>query len=272
MPYSDINPTSQVGLHPTIKIAGTIPQCYPQLMTQPSAFNIAFLKNILEDATAPDALWNSRSLSLAATGGKNAYLVRDIIKGKSANPTLDTLVGLAKALELDISQMIPAGASVMQRTGGRQADDTLTVVGAVAAGVWREQTDWGPEDCYTIEVGPNLYPGSERLALRMEGFSMDKIIPPGSDLECLRVAYGYVEPQPGDIVIVQRNRHDLQELTCKRLDHDGLNFVLRAESSRAEFQEPIVIGRPDENHVGDHDTTIIAIVLRAHQSLYRRGR
>jgi hypothetical protein len=47
---------------------------------------------------------------------------------------------------------------------------------------------------------------------------------------------------------------------------------LRAESSRAEFQEPIVIGRPDENHVGDHDTTIIAIVLRAHQSLYRRGR
>ena len=145
-------------------------------------------------------------------------------------------------------------------------------MGAVAAGVWREETTWGAEDRYSIEVGPNPFPGSERFALRMEGHSMDKVIPPGSDLECLRVAYGYVEPQPGDIVIVQRDRHDLHELTCKRLDHDGQNFILRAESTRAEFQEPIVIGRPDEDHVGDNDITIIAIVLRAHQSLYTRRR
>lgn len=241
-------------------------------MTQPPAFNIVFLRKILEEATAPEAKWNSRSLSLAATGGKNPYMVRDIIKGKSTNPTLDTLVGLARALEMDISQMIPAAASVMHRVGGAGGFEALEVVGAVAAGVWREQTEWAQEDRYSIEVGPNPFPGSERFALRMEGYSMDKIIPPGSDLECLRVAYGYVEPQPGDIVIVQRDKHDLHELTCKRLDHDGQNFILRAESTRAEFQEPILIGRPDEDHVGDDGITIIAIVLRAHQSLYSRRR
>lgn len=241
-------------------------------MTQPSAFNISFLREILEDATSPDAKWNSRSLSLAATGGKNPYLVRDIVKGKSTNPTLDTLVGLAKALEMDISQMIPAAASVMHRVGGAGGYEMLEVVGAVAAGVWREQTEWSQEDRYSIEVGPNPFPGSERLALKMEGLSMDKVIPPGSDLECLRVAYGYVEPQPGDIVIVQRDKHDLHELTCKRLDHDGQNYILRAESTRAEFQEPIVIGRPDENSISDDGITIIAIVLRAHQSLYARRR
>lgn len=241
-------------------------------MTQPPAFNIAFLRKILEEATAPEAKWNSRSLSLAATGGKNPYMVRDIIKGKSTNPTLDTLVGLARALEMDISQMIPAAASVMHRVGGAGGFEALEVVGAVAAGVWREQTEWAQEDRYSIEVGPNPFPGSERFALRMEGYSMDKIIPPGSDLECLRVSYGYVEPQPGDIVIVQRDKHDLHELTCKRLDHDGQNFILRAESTRAEFQEPILIGRPDEDHVGDDGITIIAIVLRAHQSLYSRRR
>lgn len=241
-------------------------------MTQPSAFNIAFLRKILEEATAPEAKWNSRSLSLAATGGKNPYMVRDIIKGKSTNPTLDTLVGLSKALEMDISQMIPAAAAVAPRLGGAGGFEALEVVGAVAAGVWREQTEWAQEDRYFIEVGPNPFPGSERFALRMEGYSMDKIIPPGSDLECLRVAYGYVEPQPGDIVIVQRDKHDLHELTCKRLDHDGQNFILRAESTRSEFQEPILIGRPDEDHVGDDGITIIAIVLRAHQSLYSRRR
>lgn len=196
--------------------------------------------------------------------------MRDIIKGKSTNPTLDTLVGLAKALEMDISQMIPAAASVMHRVGGAGGYEMLEVVGAVAAGVWREQTEWSQEDRYSIEVGPNPFPGSERLALKMEGLSMDKVIPPGSDLECLRVAYGYVEPQPGDIVIVQRDKHDLHELTCKRLDHDGQNYILRAESTRAEFQEPIVIGRPDENSISDDGIRIIAIVLRAHQSLYAR--
>lgn len=241
-------------------------------MTQPSAFNIAYLRKILEEATAPDAKWNSRSLSLAATSGKNPYLVRDIVKGKSTNPTLDTLVGLSKALEMDISQMIPAAAAVSPRAGNVGGFEALEVVGAVAAGVWREQTEWAQEDRYSIEVGPNPFPGSERFALRMEGYSMDKIIPPGSDLECLRVAYGYVEPQPGDIVIVQRDKHDLHELTCKRLDHDGQNFILRAESTRAEFQEPILIGRPDEDHVGDDGIAIIAIVLRAHQSLYSRRR
>ncbi len=209
---------------------------------------------------------------MAATGGKNPYLVRDIIKGKSTNPTLDTLVGLARALEMDISQMIPAATTIMHRVGGSQPFETLEVVGAVAAGVWREETTWGAEDRYSIEVGPNPFPGSERFALRMEGHSMDKIIPPGSDLECLRVTYGYVEPQPGDIVIVQRDKHDLHELTCKRLDHDGQNFILRAESTRAEFQEPIVIGRPDENSISDDGITIVAIVLRAHQSLYTRRR
>nr|QQZ50284.1 hypothetical protein JKL49_00715 [Phenylobacterium glaciei] len=42
-------------------------------------------------------------------------------------------------------------------------------MGAVAAGIWREQTDWAEEDTYEIEVGPNPIAGGERFALRMEG-------------------------------------------------------------------------------------------------------
>jgi hypothetical protein len=73
-------------------------------------------------------------------------------------------------------------------------------------------------------------------------------------------------------VIVQRDRHDLHELTCKRLDHDGTNFILRAESTRAEFQEPIVIGNPDEDNHDDEGVNIIGIVLRSHQNLFKRRR
>ncbi len=241
-------------------------------MTEKPLFDVAHLRRVLEEATGPSSKWNARSLSLAASAGKSPHLVRDIIRGKSSNPQLETILGLAKALGMDIAQLIPSTATLMPRVGMTGGIERLEVVGAVAAGVWREQTDWAEEDRYSIEVGPNPVAGGERFALRMEGHSMDKIIPPGSDLECLRVSYGVVDPQPGDIVIVQRDRHDLHELTCKRLDHDGTNFILRAESTRAEFQEPIVIGRPDEDHFSDDGIAIIGIVLRSHQNLFRSRR
>ena len=241
-------------------------------MSDKPLFDPARLRAVLEEATGPDSKWSARSLSMAATGGRSPNVVRDIMRGKSVNPTLDTVVGLARALGKDLSEFIPSAVSSSSGPRANGGSQHLKVVGAVAAGIWREQSDWAEEDCYWIEVGPNPVAGGERFALRMEGHSMDRIIPPGSDLECLRVTFGVVNPQPGDIVIVQRNRHDLQELTCKRLDFDGQNWVLRGESTRPEFQEPILIGRPDDGHFGDDETAVIAIVLRSHQTLYQRRR
>ena len=241
-------------------------------MSDKPLFDPARLRAVLEEATGPDSKWSARSLSMAATGGRSPNVVRDIMRGKSVNPTLDTVVGLARALGKDLSEFIPSAVSSSSGPRANGGSQRLKVVGAVAAGIWREQSDWAEEDCYWIEVGPNPVAGGERFALRMEGHSMDRIIPPGSDLECLRVTFGVVNPQPGDIVIVQRNRHDLQELTCKRLDFDGQNWVLRGESTRPEFQEPILIGRPDDGHFGDDETAVIAIVLRSHQTLYQRRR
>ena len=43
-------------------------------------------------------------------------------------------------------------------------------------------------------------------------------------------------------------------------------------ATRAEFQEPIVIGNPDEDNHDDEGVNIIGIVLRSHQTLYKRRR
>lgn len=147
----------------------------------------------------------------------------------------------------------------------------IEVVGAVAAGVWREQTNWASSDRYQIEVGPPPFPNAERFAVRMDGRSMDLTIPPGSELECLRAGFGSrVEPQPGDLVIVARQAHDLTEMTCKRLDRDGETYLLRAESTLAEFADPIIIGAPDRDSITDDTVQVIGIVLRAHQRLLSR--
>lgn len=145
----------------------------------------------------------------------------------------------------------------------------IDIWGPVAAGVWREAvTASGPHQKF--EVGPNPRPGVPRFAVQVDGKSMDMILPPGSMLECLRVGFGGPEPQPGDLVIVQRQRHNLFELTCKRLVKAGDDWELRAESSQPEFQDPIPLGRPDVDHVGDEEIRIVGIVVRSYQMHFRQ--
>lgn len=190
-------------------------------------------------------------------------------------------------LPFDLAQRISAileergipEAETMQLAGLtlKQADSPpspqkimLKVLGAVAAGVWREQTQWAPEEQYEIEVGPSPVPGAERFAVRMDGLSMNRTIPPGSELECLRVMFGNIQPQPGDLVIVQRNSHDLTEMTCKRLDRDEEGWILRAESTLPEFQEVIRLGEPDEWLHIDNEIQVVGIVIKSHQDHFRR--
>lgn len=161
-------------------------------------------------------------------------------------------------LDIQDGQQIIAGAEV------------LTVKSAVAAGVWREQAEWPREDWYPLAVGPSPFAGAERFAVRMEGYSMDRTIPPGSDLECLSVIFGTVEPEPGDLVIVARQVHDLLETTCKRLDRDGDDWILRMESTKPEFQDIIRLGQPSADLYSDAETRVIGIVLKAHQQHFKR--
>lgn len=169
--------------------------------------------------------------------------------------------------------MALAGLQLHEAEGMPISDrEVLTVSASVAAGVWREHADWPAEDRYPLEVGPAPFKDAERFAMRMDGYSMDLTIPPGSDLECLRVAFGVVDPVPGDLVIVERHNHDLVEMTCKRLDRDGDEWILRMESSKPEFQDIIRLGRPSRDLFTDQETRVVGIVIKAHQNHFRRNR
>jgi SOS-response transcriptional repressor LexA len=98
---------------------------------------------------------------------------------------------------------------------------------------------------------------------------MDKTIPPGSVLDCVRIKFSDVMPEPGDLVIVERHAHDLTEMTCKRLRRGNGGWELHSESTKAEFQEIIPIGDPDPDLHADNEISIIGIVLEARQ-LHRR--
>lgn len=193
---------------------------------------------------------------------------------KGSVPEGMSIAALAKFAGMSVDQFL--GDTSLGQPPASQALTpiyTIKVIGAVSAGIWRERAQWPDDEIYEIEVGPSPYPGINRFGLVVEGFSMDKLFPPETVLDCLRIPFNGsgLKPKPGDLVIVERRKGDLCETTCKRLAVDDAgDYVLLAESTKPEFQEPMHIGRPDQTHFDDSEAVVIAIVNRSYQNHFRR--
>ena len=146
-----------------------------------------------------------------------------------------------------------------------QSTYAIPHLGKVAQGVWLEQSYADPDrpEFVDYDRAPGD-PGPEMLfAVTPEGLSMNRLFPPGLKLICRRVPFGVSQVKSGDLVIVEREAHDLREMTCKRfsVDEDGVNW-LKSESDQPQFQEPWRIGGPDDGHYVDGEIRIIGKVIR----------
>jgi len=105
---------------------------------------------------------------------------------------------------------------------------------------------------------------SDLFSVTPRGKSMNqRFRDPGIRLICHRIPFTDAVYQSGDLVIVERQAHDLCELTCKRVEIDGDGvFWLHSESDDAEFAEPWRIGKPDNGSHHDAEIRVIAKVLR----------
>lgn len=239
-------------------------------MSSATNIDVEALKRAVIEFTSGSGAVSRRKLSLDATSGKNPDLVRDLIsRGQDRMPSFQSVAGLASAMGRNVDDF------TINAAGSREDKPIrIPVVGTVEAGVWREVAQDQGNELEEVVVYPSRISAPGRFALRVNGYSMDRLFPPGTILDCLSVPFaGENGPQPrlGDIVIAERSRGGLIETTCKRLDatEDG-SFVLRAESSRPEFQTPVQIGRPDNNFDGDDTVRIIAVVNSAIMHLLER--
>ncbi len=161
-------------------------------------------------------------------------------------------------LALDRVEIAPAEAS---------RERIVEVTGSVAAGVWRETTEWPQSDRFEIVVEPTPFPRARRFGLRVDGHSMDLIFAPGTLLDCLSIFDLGIEPANGDYVIVERQRADgMRELTVKEFqrDDDGRCWLI-PRSTKPEFQAPIEVGKPDPDHDDDGFVQVIAFVIGSYQ-------
>lgn len=66
-------------------------------------FDLNRLKNAITENTGKGKPYTRRNLSMAATAGKNPDLVRNLMNGKSKNPSYPAVNGLADAMGMNVT-------------------------------------------------------------------------------------------------------------------------------------------------------------------------
>lgn len=239
-------------------------------MAADDSIDYDMLKEVVEASISKSM--PARKLSMLSSGNKNPDLVRNFLK-KGTKPSIESIHGIASTLGLNLVHFIK------DYTGAIPSVKRWLLVNAdVEAGVWREQVEWGPEDWYEIQIEPSDNRIRGVFGVVVKGRSMEKVLPPGTILRCEDMINGLSDYNDGDYAIVERVRHGLTELTCKRLSRrlDG-TWELRAESYQPEFQDPIHLGMPadPEWHASfvigeEEEVRVRALVIDAYLPLKRR--
>lgn len=193
---------------------------------------------------------------LAKAVGKTRGAVAQWESGE-VRPRHNTLVAIAEATGRSIMWLLHGGDEGNGKLG-------LLVVGEVAAGTWLEGTVHYAIENKPVAPDPN-YPSHAQRLYRVVGKSINRVAEHGMYLHTVDVVATGIQPEHGDLVIVRRMRHGLAEYTAKQLVfHEG-KWILRPESTEAEWQEDILL----QSNEGD-EIEVIDIVIGKWAPIERR--
>jgi DNA-binding Xre family transcriptional regulator len=207
-------------------------------------------------------------LKLSETG------IRDIFLPKTKSISAPKLDAIARHYGVTVDDILAGRASMKTDRVSYPRDvgstEKIRSLGNVASGVWLEQsmTMELPEDEWDyVEYDRSAGdPGIENLfSVRPIGDSMDIRFPGEPDLICRWVKFGFADVEVGKYYIIEREAHDLREMTCKRLEisMDGSEWLLCSESSNPKWAEPIRIKRSLSDEHVDNGVSIIGRVIRS---------
>jgi transcriptional regulator with XRE-family HTH domain len=209
---------------------------------------------------------SARSASLEA--GLSDSALRVLMKNPQSSPTVETLNKLARAMGCSPEWLVYGiGAE-----GRPDLDDGyLQIIGKVEAGDWLDIDPLyqpGEFERAPIAITPE-YPRSAQYGLRVQGTSINRRAAEGDILRCIDIGISGIEPLPGDLVIVQRERDDgqLREVTAKILTKDG--GVIRLEPDSTDPHKAIIL---DPNRHDPHVTVRIVAIVDLILRPIRRGK
>lgn len=190
-------------------------------------------------------------------------------QGRSSYPRGDNLEGLRALLEVPMEWLTNPDEPA-ELTPSSSDPYPVTVIGKVAAGVFREVDDTDQSEKRRILEAPDeRFPNARRLAFEVEGDSMNELQPrpilAGDTLIC--VAFEDVAKQvkvrDRMVVVVERSRDGGQtrEWSVKQVElyEDRIEFHPRSSNPK---HQPIVVSRNAQADEGVQ-VEIIALVRRA---------
>jgi SOS-response transcriptional repressor LexA len=195
--------------------------------------------------------------AVSAEAGFNEGFIRDMRRKKKLMPGIDKIAALAESLETTPEYLaFGVGSSEHVEAVG------MPVRGEVAAGLWHEIegiVDASPFEPIPMAFDPR-YPKEAQYGLVVKGTSVNKVAQPGDVLICLDLAMTSIDPRPGDLVIVERTRHQgsEREVTAKRLRREGKLLLLLPDSTDPRWQQATKLNEKKANP--DIDVSVIAIV------------
>jgi hypothetical protein len=139
-------------------------------------------------------------------------------------------------------------------------------LGDVAQGIWLEQSFTDPEHVESVPYDRRAGDPApaDLFSVTPKGKSMNlRFRDPNIRLICHRIPFTGAYYRSGDLVIVERDAHDLCEMTCKRveIDESGV-YWLHSESDDPSFSEPWRIGIEGDGCDQDVHIRVVAKVLR----------
>jgi lambda repressor-like predicted transcriptional regulator len=196
--------------------------------------------------------------------------VRDALargRGKEEN-----LRKIAAALDISYEWLLHGiGDRHARRLGQGETSWFIPILGEVAAGLWldRKHFDTPLEKRPASPFPPDpRYPIEAQFDLVVRGESLNRFARDGDLLRCVSCDKAGIEPNDGDLVIVERTRHGSDvETTAKRLFRRSGLAELRPESDDPRWQEAIKL---DRQTVGEGAVTVTAIVLYAYKAARQR--
>ena len=224
----------------------------------------------------------------ALDAGLSETALKDLLANERQSPKLDTMEKLAGSLGADAAWLAFGVESdlmkAMEQTA-MEVDDSLPVVGEVAAGRWLEADDHVDEplhDPVPVKPDPRWKP-EDQYGLIVRGSSINRVALDGDILACVNAIAARYVPREDDLVIVEmrRNAGLLRQRTAKRYMRQGTHVELWPDSDDPRWQKPIIIPHgptlleammEDEDGDGRIDVTIIALVTWVHRPIQKRRR
>lgn len=206
--------------------------------------------------------------ALARALGLHPTMINKVINGRR-RLTVEEMTAAARFLEapppIDTGSSQDAAASTPQNAYRSK----IPVLGTVAAGIWREVDD-ETFDPIPIPPDPGLPPDA-LYGLIVHGTSINRIAEEGDIVVCLDHAKVGFDISEGDLVVVERRRHQegLREVTAKRVRRKNGSIELWPDSNDPRWQEPILLN-PSEEDSDDMEVRLLARIEWIYRPVKRR--